>query len=524
MRLLPIVLIICAASAASGLNFNIFRWPSFNLNKGGGGGSGGGGYGGGGYGGGGGGGYSSSGGGGGGKGGFRVPSALRGLQKLKSQAFTSLRNLKAPIIEGIRNLKSQVFELKGNLLNSAGSIFNKGNSGGGQSSYYRRPPSHYGGGDNNNNGYFQVSYQEPSAPSTGYGAPQAPSTGYGAPQAPSTEYGAPQAPSSSYGAPQGPAPQAPSTGYGAPQGPAPQAPATGYGVPQGSANTLAAQQAAPTTGFRPSAPAPSGNYNPAPLQNSFAAPSAPAANNYNTQANTAQQQQQSHINAPLSAAMAMGHLLKEDEVVKGTGQAAAPQWRPVVGSPAVSPSTDVQAPASVTQSVPVQNTAPRGVGGLTAGTEDPLFINLDGVGAVENNDVSGTLAASTNVRTINPVAVNSNDNLVISPTEDILLVDKGSPDAAAKALSKVVDAALLINEAPTTNDLTGLRAGSGGRLQEDLVLIEQRENFGNELDLTSLRPGQSSNMMFSGLMEELRLNTLIALIRRANLEAMLTTE
>ncbi|XP_068248060.1 uncharacterized protein [Palaemon carinicauda] len=551
MRLLPLLLVVCVIGAANGINFNIFRWPSFNRNKGGGGG--GGGYG--------------SGGGGGGGGGFRIPGPLRGLKRLKSQAFTSLRNLKAPIIEGIRNLKSQVLDFKGSLFAKAGNLFNKGNEGGGgQSSYYRRPPSHYGS-ENSNNGYFEISYQAPSAPSTGYGAPQAPSSSYGAPQAQSSGFTSPQAPSSSYGAPQAQSPgftspQAPSSSYGAPQAPvsnfgAQQAPPSSYSSPRQPNNNLAALQAtgfreptAPSgsgysqtgsTGFRPSAPAGTGIGNPAPLQNSFLpATGQQAGAAYNTQANSAHQQHQSQINAPLSAAMAMGHLLNEDEVIKGTGQAQSPQWRPIVGNTGVAPGIDVRAPASVSQVNAVQNTVqytgsqttPVGPTATQTPVGEPLFIDLDGSGGID----IGATSPGSQAESSDPIAtVNADDTLFISATEDyddILLVDKGSPDVAAQALAKVVDAALLINEGTDNNEVVGPRAQSegksltGSRLQEDVVLIEQTNDIGATATrtLNALHPGQNSNMMFSGLMEELKLNTLMALIRRANLEAMLTTE
>ncbi|XP_069985263.1 uncharacterized protein [Penaeus vannamei] len=537
MRLLPILLLVFVVGAASGINFNIFRWPSFNRGNR---------YKGGGYGGGGGGGY------GGGKGGgFAGP--LRGLQRLKSQAFTSLRNLKAPFIEGIRNLKSQVLDFKGSLFNK-GNIFNKG---GGQSSYYRRPPSHYGGGSSGSgygggggdgsNGYIQVSYQPPSTgygappapasnygapPSNSYGAPQAPATGYGAPQAPATGYGAPQAPATGYGAPQ--APQAPATGYGAPQ--APQAPATGYSAPRAPATGYSAPQAntgglhanptglkAPqvqNSGFRPSAPLTgysgtgTGQTASRPLQNTYNAGTGQAATGHGSQT-------QSHINAPLSAAMAMGHLLNEEEVIKGTGKA---EWQPVTGAPTAAPPIDVRAPASV-----VQNQGSKTQISASSPTEEPLFIDLTGPGATGGGATGGTIggAIGGTSNTLSglssdPVVVDdTDDTLLISATEeydDILLVDKGSADSAAEALSKVVDAALLIDEPAG-------KALSGSRPQENVVSVGQTA-FTNSKGRSSdtLQPGQNSNMMFSGLMEELQLSTLMALIRRANLEAMLTTE
>ncbi|XP_047469398.1 uncharacterized protein LOC125025432 [Penaeus chinensis] len=478
---------------------------------------------------------------------------LRGLQRLKSQAFTSLRNLKAPFIEGIRNLKSQVLDFKGSLFNK-GNLFNKG-GGGGQSSYYRRPSSHYGGGStgsgygggggDGSNGYIQVSYQPPSTgygapsapasnygapPSDTYGAPQAPATGYGAPQAPATGYGAPQAPATGYGAPQ--APQAPATGYGAPQ--APQAPATGYGAPQAPATGYGAPQAGlqanPTglkapqvqsSGFRPSAPlngysgTGTGQTASRPLQNAYNAGTGQAATGHSGS------QAQSHINAPLSAAMAMGHLLKEEEVIKGTGKA---EWQPVTGVPTIAPPIDVRAPASV-----VQNQGTRTQIAAASPAEEPLFIDLTGPGTTGGGANGGVIggALGETANTLNglssdPVVVDdTDDTLLISGTEeydDILLVDKGSADAAAEALSKVVDAALFIDEPAG-------KALSGSRPQENVVSVGQTafaSSKGRSSD--TLQPGQNSNMMFSGLMEELELSTLMALIRRANLEAMLTTE
>ncbi|XP_042876994.1 uncharacterized protein LOC122256403 [Penaeus japonicus] len=540
MRLLPILLLVFVLGAASGINFNIFRWPSFNRGnryKGGGGGYGGGGY-------------------GGGKGGGGFASHLRGLQRLKSQAFTSLRNLKAPFIEGIRNLKSQVLDFKGSLFNK-GNLFNKG---GGQSSYYRRPTSHYGGGSSGggygggggdgSNGYIQVSYQP--QPSTGYGAPSAPASNYGAPSAPASNYGAPSAPASNYGAPSAPssnygappsntygAPQAPATGYGAPQAPAtgygaPQAPATGYGAPQTPAAQAPATgysapqantgglQANPTglkapqvqsSGFRPSAPlngysgTGTGQTAARPLQNSYNTGTGQAATGHSGS------QAQTHINAPLSAAMAMGHLLKEEEVIKGTGKA---EWKPVTGTPATNPPIDIRAPASVVQN---QGTNTQAV--ASSPSEEPLFIDLTGPGETGGGTIGGTSNTINNLASDPVVVDDTDDTLLISATEeydDILLVDKGSSDAAADALSKVVDAALLIDEPAG-------KALSGSRPQENVVSVGQTA-FGSDKGRSSdtLQPGQNSNMMFSGLMEELKLSTLMALIRRANLEAMLTTE
>ncbi|XP_037780284.1 uncharacterized protein LOC119576709 [Penaeus monodon] len=490
MRLLPILLLVFVVGAASGINFNIFRWPSFNRGnryKGGG-----------------------------------------------------LRNLKAPFIEGIRNLKSQVLDFKGSLFNK-GNFFNKG---GGQSSYYRRPPSHYGGGSSGtgygggggdgSNGYIQVSYQPPS---TGYGAPPAPSSNYGAPPAPSSNYGAPpsdtygapQAPATGYGAPQAPAtgygaPQAPATGYGAPQ--APQAPATGYGAPQAPATGYSAPQAntggvqANPTGLKAPQVQSSGGTGTGqtaarPLQNTYNAGTGQAATGHSGS------QAQSHINAPLSAAMAMGHLLKEEEVIKGAGKA---EWQPVTGAPTAAPPIDVRAPASV-----VQNQGTKTQITAASPTDEPLFIDLTGPGTTgggaNGGVIGGALGGTSNTfngLSSDPVVVDdTDDTLLISATEeydDILLVDKGSADAAAEALSKVVDAALLIDEPAG-------KALSGSRPQENVVSVGQTafaSSKGRSSD--TLQPGQNSNMMFSGLMEELQLSTLMALIRRANLEAMLTTE
>ncbi|MPC11950.1 hypothetical protein E2C01_004627 [Portunus trituberculatus] len=490
MRILPLVLLVCLLGVAAGVNFNIFRWPSFNRK---GRGQSGVGYGGGGSGHrGGGGGY-----GGGGGGGKRKGNPLRSLQRLKTKAITGLRNLKAPIIDGIRNLKSQVFELKGNFFRQAKNLFNKGKSSQGQSSYYRQGSA--------------------SAPASGYGAPPAATgfTGFSSLRPPSSSYSAPSSPAagtSSYS----------STGSRT-KGATGVRQAASSGFRATAASTANNFASAPATGYR----APTGtNSGVRPSQTSSYSHTGTRATgsgdgSYNTQ-----------INAPLSAAMAMGHLLNEDEVVKGQPDTGV--WRPVLGTSGAAPPIDVRTPVSVASTTKGQSS----IGQTSGSTEEPLFIDLGGLG--------DTTGGSTGVQVTDPAVVVDDDTYIVSATkeyDDVVLVDKGNPDDAAKALSKVVDAALLIDEKPDDHTLlvndeantidsplliedeARKRSLSGGRLQEHPSSVGRADNaLSSGRRSGRLQSGQESNMMFSGLMEELRLNTLMALIRRANLEAMLTTE
>ena len=605
MRVLQVIIVtLCLVSLTYGFNFNIFRWPTFNRYK-------------------------------------KVPRPLQGLSGLKSQAFTGLRNIKGPIVRGIRNF----YNFKKNIFNQ---LLNKG---GGSSSYYRQPASSYGSNnDNNNNGFFEISSlfnKGNSAPSTEYGAPQSPSTSYGAPQSPSTSYGAPQSPASSYGAPQSPstgygAPQSPSTGYGAPQSPStgfgvPQSPSTGYGAPQGTSNlgakgsgTGGGYGGQTGGGFSPSAQinnqgtpiggtgysgSGTGNLQPQPLQNTYS--------------NTGQQGQQQldnnyEINAPLSAAMAMGHLLNEEEIIGPQAPAPSAQWRPIFGQ---------------TGSNSIGNTGfgnlgtgnngaygQTGLGGTGIGSTGlgSTGLGSTGLGATGIGSTGGgfTGIGSTG---LNPTAVagatgSLNPRPVGTGAGDSLLIgDEGKVDVAGEALSHVVDSVLQVvspNQSPVGNSLgpvnnnidVGLSNSNTGLANQDSLLISNDNNGqystpANQLQPSSLIRGNSfslnnninnnnnnnqannqnadqllignsaetysnndntgslarniqgspqensinpltsdtrvvrqgnsiagetssrdGSIMFAGLMEELQLNALTTLIRRANLEAMLTTE
>ncbi|XP_063858884.1 uncharacterized transmembrane protein DDB_G0289901-like [Scylla paramamosain] len=669
MRILPLVLLVCLLGVAAGVNFNIFRWPSFNRKGRGQSGVGYGGSGGGHRGGGGG--Y-----GGGGGGGKRKGNPLRSLQRLKTQAITGLRNLKAPIIDGIRNLKSQVFELKGNFFRQAKNLFNKGKSSQGQSSYYRQPATHYGGGGGGggygsggggssyggggggggggfgshgssgggygsggggshgsgghsssghgggghggssyssgggshgggggshgvgggshsgssyssggsshgggggggghggssysggggghggggqggssghgggghgggggggNNGYIQVSQVSPqSPPSSSYGAPPTSSSGHGSVSTPASGYGAPS-PATGFTGFSSQRPQ--SSSYSAPSSPA--AGTSSYSSTGSSAKGVTGVRQAASSGFRATAASAGNNFASIPATG-YRAPTGTGSGVRPSQTSSyshtgtratgsGDSSYSTQINAPLSAAMAMGHLLNEDEVVKGQPDTGA--WRPVLGTSGAAPPIDVRTPVSVASTTKGQSS----IGQALGTTEEPLFIDLGGAG--------DTTGGSSGVQVTDPAVVVDDDTYIVSATkeyDDVVLVDKGNPDDAAKALSKVVDAALLIDEKPDdhtllVNDETNAidsplliedearkRSLSGGRLQEHPSSVGRADNsLGSGRRSDRLQSGQESNMMFSGLMEELRLNTLMALIRRANLEAMLTTE
>nr|XP_053639497.1 period circadian protein-like [Cherax quadricarinatus] len=580
MRLLTVILLMSLAGAVVSVNFNIFRWPTFNRQRSGGGGGyggGGGSYGGGGYGSGGYGGGGSYGGGGNKKG-----NPLEGLQKLKTQAFTSLRNLKVPILDGIRNLKNQVLGLKGNLINKAANLFTKGKDGG-QSSYNHHPASSYGGGGGhgshggggghgNHGGYIKVSQKTPSSgnsappsPSPSYGAPPSPSANYGAPPASSSSYGAPPASSSSYRAP-----PAPSSNYGSPPAQAPSynpppastkisaptsslytlppTPSSDSSVPRSPSSSEYSAQQSTTGGFVPpkktfkgftaSVAPPVSSYSTPQVglgqvtrqrapDTSYRAPATDTRASSSTSTDHSRSQSsadsyshfdpptgprgstdssyngQEHINAPLSAAMTMGQLLNEDEVLTGIGESP---WRPVTENTAAYVSVNARDPSGT-------DAITRDLDGTS---EHDLFIDLDDNSA---NDVQ----KSNDIFLTGPNTIDDGDTYLISATEDnddFLLVDEGSPDLAAKALAKVVDTV-----DPLENDPAG-RSFPGGRLQENVLPVGhtvdgRRPSRESEIQL---RPGQKSNMMFAPLMEKLQLNILTTLIRRANLEAMLTTQ
>ena len=482
------VFIFCMISVTYGFNFNIFRWPSFNRPK-------------------------------------KIPRPLQGLSRFKSQAFTGLRGIKGPIVRGIRNL----YDFKKNLLSH---VTNKGNKGGGSSSYFRRPPSSYGGGsggsggggysnnndNDNDNGFFEIAFQGASAPSSGYGAPQSPSTSYGAPQSPSTSYGAPQSPSTSYGAPQG------GTGSG-----------TGF------------------NGFSPSQQI--GN-NGVPVKQTAPQPQ-PLQNNY-------------EINAPLSAAMAMGHLLNEEEVIGNTGsQALSPtaQWRPIAGLTGTGSAatggqynggngqTNGLNPTAVAG--PTGNLVPRPIGG-SAGRDTLLIGNehdqLDVVGEALSHVADPTLQVSP------PAAVSNN----VNANQDTLLIGEDN-GAYTTPFPNLQPSNLIRGNSFSLNNLSPLNNNNiqpalSPQVQDSQLLIgnnnqqynnnnnnnnnrgrnlgsrSPQENLVNPVtsDTRVVRQGTTApsraptrtnnNIMFAGLMEELQLNALTTLIRRANLEAMLTTE
>ncbi|XP_042207303.1 flocculation protein FLO11-like, partial [Homarus americanus] len=346
----------------------------------------------------------------------------------------------------------------------------------------------------------------PAPSPSGYSAPgPVPSpSGYSAPRPAASPSGPAAPPPSSYSA-LGPAPSP--SGY--------TAPTSGSGGQQASATGYRAPASTGTSFGR--APASVSSYSGSvsrPLRNSF--PTGPTGS---TGSSYSEQQQQTHINAPLSAAMAMGHLLNEDEVVKTTGETP---WRPLTGTRGAAPSISALPSSNVDQTANVPSPAIRTVGS----TEEPLFINLDDALQVDTVTTgNNNIQQSSELLLADPVTTDDGDTYLISATEeydDFLLVDQGSPDAAAKALAKVADAALIIEDEPQGRSI------SGSRPQENVLSVGQTDS--NTVTLIDgrgsddLQSGQESNMMFAALMEELNLTTLTALIRRANLEAMLTTE
>ncbi|KAK8388710.1 hypothetical protein O3P69_020600 [Scylla paramamosain] len=641
MRILPLVLLVCLLGVAAGVNFNIFRWPSFNRKGRGQSGVGYGGSGGGHRGGGGG--Y-----GGGGGGGKRKGNPLRSLQRLKTQAITGLRNLKAPIIDGIRNLKSQgkaakaspattvspqhtmeaveVEEATGVVEAAAAMVEEEEEeeedlaatgvvavamavavvavmvvaaivaAGMGAEAMVAvaivveaavmvveeavtvleeevtvevviavevavtvevvvevgmvvaaiaveavdtveaakvEVVAMVGG----------VTVEEAEAGTMGtyrcpsYGAPPTSSSGHGSVSTPASGYGAPS-PATGFTGFSSQRPQ--SSSYSAPSSPA--AGTSSYSSTGSSAKGVTGVRQAASSGFRATAASAGNNFASIPATG-YRAPTGTGSGVRPSQTSSyshtgtratgsGDSSYSTQINAPLSAAMAMGHLLNEDEVVKGQPDTGA--WRPVLGTSGAAPPIDVRTPVSVASTTKGQSS----IGQALGTTEEPLFIDLGGAG--------DTTGGSSGVQVTDPAVVVDDDTYIVSATkeyDDVVLVDKGNPDDAAKALSKVVDAALLIDEKPDdhtllVNDETNAidsplliedearkRSLSGGRLQEHPSSVGRADNsLGSGRRSDRLQSGQESNMMFSGLMEELRLNTLMALIRRANLEAMLTTE
>ena len=637
-------LLLCTGLTA-GFNYNIFRWPTFKF--------------------------------------YKVPGPLQGLAEFKSRAFSHFEEIKKPIVKGFRELKNHVLDFKKSIFEKAEEV--KGEI----SSYHRRPKSHYGNQApaKANYGYFRIALQPPSseygtpeAPSQGYGAPSVPSQSYGTPPAPSQSYGTPPAPSQSYGAPPAPsqsygAPPSPSQSYGAPPAPSqsyrtPNPPSSDYGPPLASNNfgfgapqpqsLYSPPQSPNPTGYRPPPlPSSNGGHNtqlntnyltPTAVQNNnnnnliqhnFIRPQ--PINNNNAYNNNNNQQQQSFranqryqqnqqnnqnfnsINAPLSAAMAMGHILTEDEVilVGDTKQNTnsfpndSGKWKPLFRpSPSLPVAQRLTSNNNINvgqqynannnnanSNIPIGNNQNVNTNGV-----DILFVG-DGSDSNQYGNISNSVLSGSNNRLINnipqtniqevlPVNSFSSNTLSSQPNQqnnlnqlsnvitfrnvsrsstatnshnnegsNILFLNNNVNDAAEqehlsnaeKALSQLVDQTILpdgvIRLQPISNSLPPSlqprNLVSRSSPQEELFSIQQvsrpndprrsprfdhlgnnRLNFARNNDNNNLgggprqnlASGQQGNQPFSVLMEDFELNVMTDLIRRANLQAMLTTQ
>lgn len=279
------ILLLCAGYSHATFNYNIFRWPTFKLYKG--------------------------------------SGPLHGLTKFKDRAFSHYDDIKRPIVQGFQDLKNHVLEFKKIIFEEKSSHEVDEESGyeeevGG---YQKKPRSHYGQQTNNKHGFVKIELL-PIKSNNGNPIPGFVTqfSGYGIPESShKASYGSPPTISSSFGSPQ----NAQSSNNNNQQ----ISSTLGFGDPQ------------PQSLYR--SPRIEGLYRP-PTQQNYSPmlvktyPLIKTPQTQITPQTVEGSRPSSHhsINAPLSAAMALGHILTEDEVIlvgseydshdDGIGQ-----WRPI---------------------------------------------------------------------------------------------------------------------------------------------------------------------------------------------------
>ena len=516
-----ILLILLLVCSGEGFNYNIFRWPTFKL--------------------------------------YQVPSPLQGLAKFRQKAFSSLSEIKWPIVKGIQELKNHVIDFKNSLFEKDEEGYGSNEENDHSSSYHRRPASHYGqremrqlnNNNNNNYGFIKLSFQPPSSE---FIAPPPVSTGYGPPPQSQT-YNAPSIPSAlspNYGIP-----NSQNSNYGPPP--------SSYGDPQQSLYSN-------LHGFKPP---------PRRMSQHSSLQPRPV--------NTENQLQSSYsaINAPLSAAMAMGHILTEDEVILVGNDKIMSSRDDDIGKwkPLFRPSNPVQTNSIVENNLQHSNQHLL-VGQSTFTTFDSNNKFNDGVtnrsssvlliansGQRDIGTVTNSVNRSQNYLLPTRVPLNSNLNNQISPVpmsavtfrsitrlprvlttpdkpfqEEIIVTDhfvgnnqqtdsqqeKRHLAQAEEALSQLVDETLLVdaNQEEDSVEIEEVKPKLPSRKvvsrspPQELAPspIETASSDGLFLASGADSRQSSSTKFFSDLMEELNLNFMRDLIRRANLQAMLTTQ
>ena len=411
------------------------------------------------------------------------------LIKLKNKAVHHIKKIKRPIVKGLHELTNHVFEFKKGIFEKAEKALKEKPHRKGLSKFKQHLKSHYirQTSPSGKHGFFRILQDHPKI--------------------------------HTFGLPLTPTSNVVNSGYGAPP--------VSYGAPQMKSQFQMINSGNQFSSFNQ----PSSSYsslNPQPVNN----------NNNN---NRNQNSQYQSINAPLSAAMSMGHLLTEDEVILVGGNSAGKassangplngKWKPVFRPsqtlplaqhfPGLSVSTAGKSkPTPSTGNVLSANSQP-----AATSTGDILFVddsqkNNNFAKAMNNNNRQQNTRNSVSYRnsTINPQVL----NIRRAKPSTILFLDDNNERAhmqnAELALSHLVDDTINPDNVRHNMVPVNMLTTPNKNVRRSPVLNSSPNRRAKSLQQTS------GSKNFAALMKDLGLNVMMDLIRKANLEAMLTTQ